>query len=174
MINLTLVSLLYFLPGKSASGMQSLGKVVATSRRMPEPVSLPSLRSENLGNDPSVNLVPAGGGGWKHSADGKERDDSSGGSATNLEQPAEKPQPVQPPKPPTKGPPESPGQKFKSEFPSLGEQGGLSKREVEERQRGRRERGEDKPGERGRPGDPHGGEGWTQGLWSVYTYSNGY
>ena len=36
-------------------GLQSLGKVAAT-RRVPPPASLPSLKSENLGNDPNVNL----------------------------------------------------------------------------------------------------------------------
>ena len=43
-------------------GMTSLGKV--QSRRMPGPTTLPSLRTENAGNDPNVSLVPAGQGGW--------------------------------------------------------------------------------------------------------------
>ena len=58
-------------PGKS-HGLQSLGKVAATSRRIPGPASLPSLRSKNAGNDPTVNLVPSGGGGWKNTKDNKE------------------------------------------------------------------------------------------------------
>lgn len=37
-----------------------MGKV--GSRRTPAPTNLPSLKSENLGNDPSINLVPSGQG----------------------------------------------------------------------------------------------------------------
>ena len=43
-------------------GLQSLGKV-ASARRMPPPAHLPSLKSENCGNDPTINLVPTGGSG---------------------------------------------------------------------------------------------------------------
>lgn len=50
------VSLL--LSGGGRGGLQSLGKV--SSRRMPTPVALPSLRSENAGNDPNISLVPSG------------------------------------------------------------------------------------------------------------------
>ncbi|XP_071947468.1 uncharacterized protein [Antedon mediterranea] len=45
-------------------GLQSLGKV-GSSRRVPPPAVLPSLRSESGGNDPNINLVPDGGAGWK-------------------------------------------------------------------------------------------------------------
>ena len=31
---------------------------------MPGPSSLPSLRTENAGNDPDINLVPSNSGGW--------------------------------------------------------------------------------------------------------------
>ncbi|XP_065647703.1 uncharacterized protein LOC100215593 isoform X4 [Hydra vulgaris] len=45
-------------------GMQSLGKI-GQSRRVLQPASLPSLKKENSGNDPRVNLVPpTGSQGW--------------------------------------------------------------------------------------------------------------
>lgn len=49
-------------------GMQTLGKV-ASVRRIPPPARLPSLKAENCGNDPSVNLVPSGGQGWGNPTD---------------------------------------------------------------------------------------------------------
>ncbi|KAK5969612.1 hypothetical protein GCK32_004915 [Trichostrongylus colubriformis] len=46
-------------------GLTSVGKSVGVVRRMPPPATLPSLKSENNGQDPSVVVVSQGGGvGW--------------------------------------------------------------------------------------------------------------
>ena len=63
--------------------MQSLGKV-PTARRAP--VNLPSEKSENGGNDPSVVLVPSGGG-WANKEGKKEAPvDPRGGGGRGQEQ----------------------------------------------------------------------------------------
>lgn len=53
-------------------GLQSLGKVAA-ARRMPPPAHLPSLKSENKGNDPNVIIVPKDGTGWANKQDQPEQ-----------------------------------------------------------------------------------------------------
>lgn len=165
------MNIYYLLPtAKGTHGLQSLGKVVATSRRMPNPASLPSLRSENAGNDPSVALVPSGGGGWKK--DGKEVKEGGENPSPPL-RPAPKQEPPprdegvkeetqrvvhappppplqqQPPPPPLRHPTHPapiPGKRFKADFPSLEEQETMSKKEVEELHRRRGKDGSPEPG----------------------------
>jgi len=67
---------------RHGGGYQSLGKVACT-RRVPPPASIPSLKSENLGNDPNINLVPKDGSGW-----GSKTETSSVQSQELLQQPA--------------------------------------------------------------------------------------
>lgn len=156
-------------PAKGGHGMQSLGKVVATSRRMPSPASLPSLRSENAGNDPTVALVPSGGGGWKKDKEDKEnqREDDDDTPPTPPPQRLVAPPPQEeaakgggnkvPQGPPPQylrhpPPPPNPGKQFKANFPSLEEQETMSKKDVEELHR----RGGGSP-------EPTAGK-WRQGM----------
>lgn len=119
--------------GKGPHGMQSLGKIApASSRRVPAPASLPSLRSENDGNDPNVALVPPGGSGWKSS---KEEEKETVSAAPKQQPKAEeRAEAKEWGKPPAAG-----GKKFKQDFPSLEEQESMSKKDLDELEKKQRE-----------------------------------
>uniref|UniRef100_A0A1I7U055 BAT2_N domain-containing protein n=1 Tax=Caenorhabditis tropicalis TaxID=1561998 RepID=A0A1I7U055_9PELO len=73
--------------------MQSVGKAGNVFRRMPPPASLPSLRAENNGQDPTTPVVPQGGTGWSKS-------DNPNGAVETPQTPTTQPVAVPPPPPP--------------------------------------------------------------------------
>ncbi|KAF1746925.1 hypothetical protein GCK72_023383 [Caenorhabditis remanei] len=74
----------------SRNGMQSIGKAANVVRRMPPPASLPSLRAENNGQDPTTPVVPQGGTGWTKS-------DNPNGAIEPPQTPTTQPAAVPPP-----------------------------------------------------------------------------
>ena len=134
---------------KGGHGLQSLGKIsAASSRRVPAPASLPSLRSENDGNDPNINLVPSGGGGWKSS---KEEEKDAAPVVPKQPKGEEKPEAKEWGKPPAGG------KRFKHDFPSLEEQESMSKKDLDELEKKHRETPGDPGDAQVRPGNqpPH-------------------
>lgn len=82
--------------GAARHGLQSLGKI-ATTRRVPPPANLPSLKSENSGNDPTVSLVPSGGGGWGSAKEKKAETPAAASSTPQANAPTTHQPPTAPP-----------------------------------------------------------------------------
>lgn len=82
---------MFLFPVQPKHGLQSLGKV-GTGRRMPPPANLPSLKSENSGNNPNISLVPSGGSGWGSAT--KEKAKSTTEETNGGQQPSPQSQPA--------------------------------------------------------------------------------
>eukprot|EP00117_Sycon_ciliatum_P046163 scpid5393/ scgid4265/ Protein PRRC2A; HLA-B-associated transcript 2; Proline-rich and coiled-coil-containing protein 2A len=126
--------------GINRHGLQSLGKVPL---RPPKPVAIPSLRKEHQGHDPTVSLVPSGGGGWGTANQTKDKTSSTSSAERVNPEPSPSSTPsttqtvsqaggdpptkrnwasVSSPEPPapSRGPAALGQQTFQREFPSLG------------------------------------------------------
>ena len=84
-ISFFMIKFCAFLIFSDRGGLQSLGK---TTVRPPKPVAIPSLRKEHAGHDPTISLVPSGGGGWGTANSSKEKTRSS---SPALERPKAEP-----------------------------------------------------------------------------------
>ncbi|VDK51414.1 unnamed protein product [Cylicostephanus goldi] len=65
-------------------GLTSVGKSVGVVRRMPPPATLPSLKAENNGQDPTTAVVPQGGTGWCKNETGADPGDAVKASAVSV------------------------------------------------------------------------------------------
>lgn len=73
--------------GGGGSGGSGGGPMAPARLNAPKPLSLPSLKKENKGFDPTVVMVPAGGAGWGSSSDGGDAafEDADGTDASHLD-----------------------------------------------------------------------------------------
>lgn len=102
--------------GRGRGSTKNTTKVAA-----PLPINLPSLKSENLGLDPNISLVPVGGSGW-----GSKPED---GPVEEAIPPQPKEEPATKQEPSTTTPPSAPT--HKEEAPQQGSNASVWSRPVE-------------------------------------------